>query len=301
MRGGGPDQNLTVMDGVEVHNPYRLFGLTSAFNPETVDGFELITGAFSARYGDRLSSLLVVDNRAGTGRGVRARRRSASRTATSIVEGRLPAKDAARGSLTGRRTYYDLVAEPLTDTEPAVLRRRAGEARREPGARPSPDDVRAHQPRGHRRRPHRWQPAGRVYTRTRNDVLSLRFDPPARQTRRVVDASLYSDTADDRTSTAAPGRAALEAPVTTPARHPDRLELGTRRARSRDAAGDEPGAHESPHLEAGMEMHRLRSRVDYAIAGGRNVIEANGSSLQGGASLARALESARRTRGSAPG
>ena len=66
VRGGGPDQNLTVMDGVEIHNPYRLFGLASAFNPETVDGFELTTGAFSARYGDRLSSILVVDNRDGS-------------------------------------------------------------------------------------------------------------------------------------------------------------------------------------------------------------------------------------------
>ena len=37
VRGGAPDQNLTLMDGVEIHNPYRLFGLTSAFNPETVD------------------------------------------------------------------------------------------------------------------------------------------------------------------------------------------------------------------------------------------------------------------------
>ncbi len=60
VRGGGPDENLTIMDGVEIHNPYRLFGLTSAFNPETVSSFELSSGAFPARYGDRLSSLLVV-------------------------------------------------------------------------------------------------------------------------------------------------------------------------------------------------------------------------------------------------
>ena len=54
------------MDGVEVHTPYRLFGLVSAFNPETVDSFELTAGAFSARYGDRLSSLLLVANRPGS-------------------------------------------------------------------------------------------------------------------------------------------------------------------------------------------------------------------------------------------
>src|SRR4029077_9527473 len=68
VRGGAPDQNLTMMDGVEIHNPYRLFGLTSAFNPETVDRFELLAGGFSAKYGDRLSSILIVDNRAGTTR-----------------------------------------------------------------------------------------------------------------------------------------------------------------------------------------------------------------------------------------
>jgi hypothetical protein len=44
VRGGGPDQNLTLMDGVEIHNPYRLFGLTSAFNPEVVENVELIGG-----------------------------------------------------------------------------------------------------------------------------------------------------------------------------------------------------------------------------------------------------------------
>ena len=49
---------LTVMDGVEIHNSYRLFGLVGGFNPETVARFELTAGGFGARYGDRLSSLL---------------------------------------------------------------------------------------------------------------------------------------------------------------------------------------------------------------------------------------------------
>ncbi|MFH7813526.1 TonB-dependent receptor plug domain-containing protein, partial [Acetobacter lovaniensis] len=66
VRGGSPDQNLTVMDGVEIHDPYRLYGLTSAFNPETIQAFELATGGFSAKYGDRLSSLLSIENRDGT-------------------------------------------------------------------------------------------------------------------------------------------------------------------------------------------------------------------------------------------
>lgn len=49
VRGGSPDQNLTLLDGVEVHDPYRLYGLASAFNPDTIKRFDLATGGFSAR------------------------------------------------------------------------------------------------------------------------------------------------------------------------------------------------------------------------------------------------------------
>ena len=115
VRGGGPDENLTVMDGVEIANPYRLQGLISAFNPETVESFSLDTGAFGVVHGDRLSSLLVVQNRAGTDAKAIAGSAALSITdANVIAEGKLP---AAKGSwiVTARRTYYDLVAGRLLD------------------------------------------------------------------------------------------------------------------------------------------------------------------------------------------
>ncbi|MBN8568604.1 MAG: carboxypeptidase regulatory-like domain-containing protein, partial [Ignavibacteria bacterium] len=46
VRGSGPDQNLIVMDDVEIFNPYRLYGLVSMFNPETLQDITLITGGF---------------------------------------------------------------------------------------------------------------------------------------------------------------------------------------------------------------------------------------------------------------
>lgn len=118
VRGGGPDQNLTLMDGVEIYNPYRLFGLTSAFNPETVERFELSAGGFSARYGDRLSSVLVVENRGGN----QERRFSGSATlgltdANFVGEGSLPGVNKGSWLVTARRTYYDLVAERFIDTD----------------------------------------------------------------------------------------------------------------------------------------------------------------------------------------
>src|SRR5262245_565485 len=111
VRGGGPDENLIVMDDIELHNPYRLFGVASGVNPDTVENFELSAGAFSARYGDRLSSLLQIDTR--DGRRDRAFGGAANLSLTDanvVFEGRLPR--GARGSwlVTTRRTYYDLVA-----------------------------------------------------------------------------------------------------------------------------------------------------------------------------------------------
>jgi hypothetical protein len=116
VRGGGPDQNLTIMDGVEIHNPYRIFGLISAFNPETVDRFDLTAGGFSAAYGDRLSSLLVVDNRAGKP----ALGGMASMSVTDanlLMEGALPGRQGNSWLVTARRTYYDLVASKFSDND----------------------------------------------------------------------------------------------------------------------------------------------------------------------------------------
>src|SRR5262245_27045525 len=118
VRGGAPDQNLTVMDGVEIHDPYRLFGLTSAFNPETISRFELATGGFSVKYGDRLSSLLLIENREGIRRERFKGSGSLSITdANVILEGGMP--NAANGSwlFSARRTYYDLVASRVADQE----------------------------------------------------------------------------------------------------------------------------------------------------------------------------------------
>jgi hypothetical protein len=117
VRGGGPDQNLTIMDGVEIHDPYRLFGLASAFNPETVQNFELTAGGFSPKYGDRLSSILVIENRAGT----RARKArgtaSVSFTDANVVgEGKMPGPVDGSWLVSARRTYYDLVADRIVDT-----------------------------------------------------------------------------------------------------------------------------------------------------------------------------------------
>ncbi|MDD3740048.1 MAG: TonB-dependent receptor, partial [Bacteroidales bacterium] len=53
VRGGGPDQNLILLDGVPVYNASHLFGFFSVFNPDAISSVKLIKGGFPARYGGR--------------------------------------------------------------------------------------------------------------------------------------------------------------------------------------------------------------------------------------------------------
>ena len=58
VRGGSPDQNLVLLDGVAVYNPFHLLGLFSTFNTDAIKEVEFMTGGFPAEYGGRLSSVL---------------------------------------------------------------------------------------------------------------------------------------------------------------------------------------------------------------------------------------------------
>lgn len=114
IRGSGPDQNLIIMDEVEIFNPYRLYGLVSMFNPETLSDINLITGGFPAKYGDRLSAVLDVLNREGT------RDKSLSfmtniniASANLIVQGKNPLNIPGSWIVSSRRTYYDLILGPF--------------------------------------------------------------------------------------------------------------------------------------------------------------------------------------------
>jgi len=65
VRGGGPDQNLILLDGVPVYNVSHLFGFFSVFNADAIKSIELIKGGFPARYGGRLSSVLNINLKEG--------------------------------------------------------------------------------------------------------------------------------------------------------------------------------------------------------------------------------------------
>ena len=108
VRGGGPDQNLVLMDDVPIYNVSHMFGFFSIFNADAVNNVTVIKGGFPARYGGRLSS--VVDIRMYDGnrdefKGVASVGLLSSRIA---VEGPL-VKDKSSFSASFRRTYFDVL------------------------------------------------------------------------------------------------------------------------------------------------------------------------------------------------
>lgn len=65
VRGGGPDQNLILLDGVPVYNASHLYGFFSTFNADAINHVELVKGGFPARYGGRLSSVVDISMKEG--------------------------------------------------------------------------------------------------------------------------------------------------------------------------------------------------------------------------------------------
>lgn len=115
VRGSGPDQNLIVMDNIEIFNPYRLYGVFSMFNPETLEDINLITGGFPSRYGDRLSAVLDVSNREGSKTKYFTGQTNINiANANLVFSGKMPFKNIPGSWIVStRRSYYDLILGPF--------------------------------------------------------------------------------------------------------------------------------------------------------------------------------------------
>jgi hypothetical protein len=114
VHGGEADQNLVLLDGYPVHNPYHLGGLFSTFMDATVGGIELRTAAFPAQYGGRLSSVLEVQSAVDPRAGMHGSADISALAATARLSG---ATTDGRGtwSVAARRTYADALQSIFTD------------------------------------------------------------------------------------------------------------------------------------------------------------------------------------------
>lgn len=112
VRGGSPDQNLVLLDGVPIYNASHLFGFFSIFNDGAINNVELVKGGFPARYGGRLSSVIDITMKEGNMKEFKGEGSVGLIASKLTLEGPI-SKDKTSFLLSGRRTYLDLIARPI--------------------------------------------------------------------------------------------------------------------------------------------------------------------------------------------
>lgn len=112
VRGGGPDQNLILLDGVPVYNASHLFGFFSVFNSDAIRNVELIKGGFPARYGGRTSSVIDIRMKEGNSKEFKGEGSIGLISSKLTLEGPIW-KDRTSFLVSGRRTYIDFLTRPI--------------------------------------------------------------------------------------------------------------------------------------------------------------------------------------------
>ncbi|NLU39068.1 MAG: TonB-dependent receptor [Bacteroidales bacterium] len=112
VRGGGPDQNLFLLDGVPVYNASHLLGFFSVFNADAIKSVKLYKGGFPARYGGRLSSVIDMTMKDGNMKKLEGNFTIGLIASKLSLEGPI-VKDKTSFIFSVRRTYIDVLAQPL--------------------------------------------------------------------------------------------------------------------------------------------------------------------------------------------
>lgn len=118
VRGGGPDQNLVLLDEAVVYNAAHLFGFFSVFNADAVKGVNLIKGGMPANFGGRMSSVLEVNMNEGNYKRLKVTGGIGAISSRLTVEGPIK-KDKGSFIISGRRTYIDILLKAaIPDSSP---------------------------------------------------------------------------------------------------------------------------------------------------------------------------------------
>jgi TonB dependent receptor/TonB-dependent Receptor Plug Domain len=307
VRGGSPEQNLTVMDGIELHQPFRLtvpiedlalVGLGSVLNPDTLDRVELVPGAFDVRHGDRLSSLVLVTSREGS----EAEPFQGSAflnlmDANVILEGALPRRVPGSWLISARRSHLDLAIQPLVDVAlPAFHDGYArGTWRPRSGQRLSLLGLSG-------REQTRFGDGGETdaghATRVRSDLLAATFESPvgasgASRTQASFSRLTDSLAAFERSLDNSRGSNTIESiALGAPLAFEMARDLTIRDLAIRQELTLAPWTRHG--LDAGVAAHGLDTRWSWRISGDRSQLQPNGSSIRLGVGLPATLDSARR-------
>ena len=112
VRGGGPDQNLILLDEAVVYNAAHLFGFFSVFNADAIKDINIIKGGMPAEFGGRLSSVLDITMKDGNNKKYQVDGGIGLLSSRLTVQGPIQ-KNKSSFIVSGRRTYVDVLAKPF--------------------------------------------------------------------------------------------------------------------------------------------------------------------------------------------
>ena len=107
VRGGQPQENLVLLDGIKVYNIDHFFGFFSAFNASAIKSVDLYKGAFPSKYGGRLSSVIDLTGKVGSFNEVKGSFNVNLLSASASVE--VPFLDKFSFFASGRRSFTDIL------------------------------------------------------------------------------------------------------------------------------------------------------------------------------------------------
>lgn len=116
IRGGSPDQNLVLMDGIPLYNPFHSMGMFSVFDTDMINSVNISTGGYPAKYGGRISSVMDISLKDGN------KNRLAGKIAIGLMNANLALEGPIRFSkkvepitflLSGKYSYLDKTASYL--------------------------------------------------------------------------------------------------------------------------------------------------------------------------------------------
>jgi len=114
VRGGTPDQNLILFDGMTIYHVDHFFGFFSAFNADAIKDIQMYKGGFPAEFGGRTSSVVNLTGKTG------ARNKRQFGYGLNLLSGHasleLPLSTWGSFIFAGRRSYTDFIRSPLYDS-----------------------------------------------------------------------------------------------------------------------------------------------------------------------------------------
>ncbi len=115
IRGSSADQNQYLLDGVEIYNPYHIYGFFSSFNSKAIKNVDVYKGNFPARFGGKLASVIDIQQKEGNMKKINTEINISTISTNVTLDGPI-IKDKLSFLISGRQSYFDIFTSDLVES-----------------------------------------------------------------------------------------------------------------------------------------------------------------------------------------